>query len=168
MFLRHSTNRSNRTGRSRRASRGQAMAEFALILPILLGLVGGAVDFARAYEGQMTLQTAARNAAEAAAYNATTDSQAQAAARAVVCAETQRLPGFLPGSGGNVATCTNPTVSVTWTSDPDAPGANVKYPLVTVTVATSLEFDLTVPWPLLPNGAWTLGTTESIAIMQGR
>jgi Flp pilus assembly protein TadG len=156
------------TNRSQRASRGQAMAEFALILPILLGLVGGAVDFARAYEGQMTLQTAARNAAEAAAYSAADAGAAETKARTVVCTETQRLPGFQPGIGGDVATCTHPSVMVTYTSDPDAPGANVKYPLVTVTVTTSLDFDLTVPWPLLPNGAWTLGTTESFAIMQGR
>ena len=153
-----------------RGARGQALAEFALILPILLGLVGAGVDFARVFEGSMTLQTAARNAAEAAAYDptVTTLALAQAKVREVVCTETQRLPGFQPGTGGDVATCTHPSVTVTYTSDPAAPGANVKYPLVTVTVATSLDFDLTVPWPLLPNGAWTLGTTESFAIMRGR
>jgi Flp pilus assembly protein TadG len=159
------------TVKSDRAPRGQALAEFALILPILLGLVGAGVDFSRAYAGAMTLQTAARNAAEAAAYDplVTTQAQAEAKARAVVCTETQRLPGFVPGAGGNVATCTSPTVTVTtFTSDAYAQGANVKYPLVTVTVSTSLDFDLTVPWPLLPNGAWTLGTTESFAILRGR
>ena len=159
---------SNLIRRSRQAPRGQALAEFALILPILLGIVGGGIDFARAFEGSMTLQTAARNAAEAAAYESTTLAQAQAKARAVVCTETQRLPGFQPGIGGAIATCTNPTVSVTYARDPLAPGANEKYPLVTVTVTTSMQFDLTVPWPMLPNGAWTLGTTESFAIMQGR
>ena len=57
------------TDRRRRNPRGQAMAEFAIILPILLALVGGGIDFARAFEGAMTLQSAARNAAEAAAYS---------------------------------------------------------------------------------------------------
>jgi len=154
--------------RSQGASRGQALAEFALILPLLLGIVGAGVDFARAFEGSMTLQTAARNAAEAAAYTSTSLSQAQTSARAVMCAETQRLSGFVAGSGGNVATCTNPMISVTYATDPTAPGANVRYPLVTVSVTTSLAFDLIVPWPLLPNGAWTLGTTQSFSIMQGR
>ena len=156
--------------RTRHAARGQALAEFALILPILLGIVGGGIDFARAFEGSMTLQTASRNAAEAAAYDpaVTTLAQAQAKARTVVCTEAQRLPGFLPGAGGAIATCTNPTVSVTYAKDALAPGANARYPLVTVTVTTSMQFDLTVPWPMLPNGAWTLGTTESFAIMQGR
>lgn len=157
-----------RTDRRRRSPRGQAMAEFAIILPILLALVGGGIDFARAFEGAMTLQTAARNAAEAAAYTATTLSQAETKARAVVCAETQRLSGFVAGSGGNVATCTNPAMTVTYNTSATAPGANTRYPLVTVTVTTSLDFDLIVPWPLLPNGAWTLGTTQSFAIMQGR
>ena len=154
--------------RTHRSSRGQALAEFALILPILLGLVGAGIDFARAFEGSMTLQTAARNSAEAAAFESTTLAEAQAKARAVVCTETQRLPGFQPGIGGDVATCTSPSVTVTYSMSATAPGANVKYPLVTVSVATSLDFGLIVPWPLLPNGAWTLGTTQSFSIMQGR
>ena len=107
------TNPTNSTDRRRRSSRGQAMAEFAIILPILLALVGGGIDFARAFEGAMTLQSAARNAAEAAAYSSTSLSQAETNARAVMCAETQRLSGFVAGSGGNVATCTNPVIAVT-------------------------------------------------------
>ena len=156
------------TDRRRRNPRGQAMAEFAIILPILLALVGGGIDFARAFEGAMTLQSAARNAAEAAAYSATTQPLAEQKAREVMCAESQRLAGFVAGSGGNVATCTNPLMTVSYTTNPTAPGANVRYPLVTVTVTTSMAFDLLVPWPLLPNGAWTLGTTQSFSIMQGR
>jgi len=144
------------------------MAEFALILPILFGIVGAGIDFARAFEGSMTLQTAARNAAEAAAYSAPNLAAAQTSAQAAVCTETQRLSGFTAGSGGVVATCTNPSVVVTYARSTTAPGANTRYPLVTVTVTTSMDFQLTVPWPLLPNGAWTLGTTQSFSIMQGR
>jgi len=116
----------------------------------------------------MTLQTAARNAAEAAAFSSLDLAQAQAKARAVVCTETQRLPGFTPGIGGDVATCTDPSVTVTYTSSATAPGANSRYPLVTVTVTTSFDFRLTVPWPLLPNGVWNLGTTQTFSVMQGR
>lgn len=152
----------------RRAPRGQAIAEFALILPLLLGMVGAGVDFARAFAGSMTLETAARNGAEAAAFEATTLAEAEAKAREVVCTETQRLPGFQPGAGGDIATCTNPTVTVAYTRDEDAPGANSRYPLVTVTVTTALDFSLIVPWPFLPDGAWTLGTTQTFEILQGR
>lgn len=154
--------------RTNHVPRGQALAEFALILPLLLGIVGGGIDFARVFEGSMTLQTAARNAAESAAFSSTTLAQAQATARAVVCTESQDLPGFVPGPGGNVATCTSPSVTVTHTSSTTAPGANLKYPLVTVSVTASLDFELLVPWPMLPDGAWTLGTTQSFSIMQGR
>jgi Flp pilus assembly protein TadG len=159
------------TRRSHRGPRGQALAEFALILPILLGMVGGGIDFARVFQGSMTLQTATRNGAEAAAYSLTSidNATAQATARATVCTEAQNLPGFEPGPGGVVATCTNPTVVVTaFTRNETAPGANKKYPLVTVTVTTTLAFELTFPWPLLPDGGWDVGTTQSFSIMQGR
>lgn len=153
------------TGRVRR---GQAIAEFALILPLLIGLVGAAIDFARAYEGSMVLQTAARNAAEAAAFEATTLSAAENVARSSVCTEAQRLPGFTAGSGGVVEACTNPSVAVTYSRSETAPGANSRYPLVTVTVTTAMDFAMTVPWPFLPDGTWTLGTTEKFQILQGR
>lgn len=155
------------TRRTDRVSRGQALAEFALILPLLLGIVGGGIDFARVFQGAMTLQTAARNAAESAAFSATNLAQAESQAREVVCTESQDLPGFVPGPGGVVATCTSPSVTVTWTSSTAPPG-NIKFPLVTASVTTSLDFELLVPWPMLPNGAWTLGTTQSFSIMQGR
>ena len=151
-----------------RISSGQALAEFALILPILLGIVGGGIDFARVFQGSMTLQTAARNAAESAAYSSHTLAQAEATARTVVCTESQDLPGFVPGPGGAVATCTSPSVTVTWASSTTAPGANLKYPLVTASVTASLDFSLIIPWPMLPHGAWRLGTTQSFSMMQGR
>lgn len=153
---------------TRRVPRGQALAEFALILPILFGFVGAAIDFARVFQGSMTLQTAARNAAESASFSSLDLAQATARARAVVCTEAQGLPGFVPGSGGNVATCTSPSVTVTYSRSTTAPGANIKYPLVTTTVTTSLDFALTIPWPMLPDGAWELGTTQTFSIMQGR
>jgi Flp pilus assembly protein TadG len=156
------------TRQTNRVPRGQALAEFALILPLLLGLVGAGIDFARVFQGAMTLQTASRNAAESAAYSSTDLTTARARARSVVCTESQKLPGFVPGPGGVIATCTSPSVTVTYTRSTTAPGANTRYPLVTATVTTALDFTLMVPWPMLPNGTWTLGTTQSFSIMQGR
>ena len=156
------------TRQTRRTSRGQALAEFAIILPVMLALVGGAIDFARVFQGSMTLQTAARNAAESAAFSSLDLAQARTRARAVACTESQDLPGFQPGAGGNVATCVSPSVTVTYSRSTTAPGANIKYPLVTATVTTALDFGLIVPWPMLPNGTWELGTTQSFSVMQGR
>jgi len=84
------------------ARRGQALAEFALILPLLVALTGGAMDFARAYQASITLQGATRNAAEYATTKTTTQSQAQTEARRVVCAEARTVPGFVAGSGGSI------------------------------------------------------------------
>lgn len=154
--------------RMTRVSRGQAIAEFALVLPLVLGIVGAGIDFSRAYAASMTLTSATRNAAEAAAYESSDLAAAQATARAVACTEAQGLAGFAPGSGGDVETCTNPVLSVTYNRSESAPGANSRYPLVTVTVTTEMDFGLAVPWPFIPNQTWDLGTTQSFQILQGR
>jgi Flp pilus assembly protein TadG len=161
-------NHSNSTARRTRSARGQAIAEFALVLPLVLGIVGAGIDFSRAFAASMALTSATRNAAEAAAYESLDLAAAQSTARAVACTEAQHQPGFVPGGGGDVETCTNPVVSVTYSRDETAPGANTRYPLVTVTVTTSMDFGLAVPWPFIPNQTWNLGTTQSFQILQGR
>ncbi len=57
--------------RRKRVSRGQALVEFALILPILVLLVMLALDFGRVFFGWVGLNNAARIAANAAAANPT-------------------------------------------------------------------------------------------------
>lgn len=151
-----------------RSSRGQAIAEFALVLPLVLGIVGAGIDFSRAFAASMTLASATRNAAEAAAYAALDLADAQATATAVACTEAQGLPGFVPGSGGDIETCTNPVLTVSYSRDTTAPGANTRYPVVTVTVTTEMDFGLAVPWPFIPNQTWNLGNTQSFQILQGR
>ena len=159
---------SNSTARRTRSARGQAIAEFALVLPLVLGIVGAGIDFSRVFAASMTLTSATRNAAEAAAYESGDFAAAQATAQAVACIEAQHLPGFTPGGGGDVETCTNPVVSATYSRDATAPGANTRYPLVSVTVTTEMDFGLAVPWPFIPNQTWNLGTTQSFQILQGR
>jgi PKD repeat protein len=58
-----------RAGHSR--SRGQSIAEFALIVPVFLLFVLAAADFGRVYLGWINLQTMVRTAANYAANNAT-------------------------------------------------------------------------------------------------
>ena len=50
-----------------RATRGQSLVEFALVLPMLLVLLLGIADFGRVFAAGITLEAAARNAAEVAA-----------------------------------------------------------------------------------------------------
>jgi Flp pilus assembly protein TadG len=151
-----------------RSRRGQSLVELSLVLPILSAILGGAIDLARVYEAQITLQSAARNAAEAAASEAGDVTEAQTIARRIVCIESQGLPGFVPGGGGNVETCTSPAVAVTFSRSTTAPGASTWYPLGTATVEASLDFDMLLPWPLLPDGGWTLDPEHSYSVFQGR
>jgi len=69
-----------------RRSAGQAITEFALVLPLILCLVGAGTDFARAYQQLIKLQPATRDAAEYVATKDLTSVQAAIDAQAVVCA----------------------------------------------------------------------------------
>jgi Flp pilus assembly protein TadG len=158
---------------ARRArSRGQAFAEFALILPVMLALLGAAVDFARMYNTWISLEAATRDAAE---YVATcVDGSALlircdgvgasttplAAAKRVVCSEL-----------GHAATCTDPTVTVpTYTQDPNfANGGSANAPVTTVSVSATTTFRTIFPYPLFTNnGARTLTSVRQYTIIQGR
>lgn len=152
-----------------RSRRGQALVEFAILLPILAGLAGGVIDFARVYQASMTLQSATRSAAESAATTSSTSGDAQVEAQRVVCTEAQRLPGFVPGSGGSVPTCTAPDVTVTeFDYSTSGSGFSSSYPLVSASVHSELDFSLLVPWPFIEDGTWTLSTTQSFSVVQNR
>jgi Flp pilus assembly protein TadG len=56
----------------RRRERGAAAVEFALVLPLLLSTVGGAIDFGRLYYQQIMLSNAARDGARLASMGTTT------------------------------------------------------------------------------------------------
>jgi Flp pilus assembly protein TadG len=152
-----------------RRTRGQSFVEFALILPVLLTLFGGAVDVARLYQGWIALEGAARDAAEYAATKSASSSAAQTDAQTVLCTETQNLSGFA-APPGNPTNCTSPTVSVSYSKDTStASGASTAYPIVTVTVTATLPFRTLWSYPLFTqNGAWTLTASETYAIQQGR
>lgn len=97
--------------------RGQTLAEFALVLPLLLVLLLGVVDFGRVFSAGITMEAAARNAAEAAAQeyqqiirNTPTPSSAdyqriREVALDVLCGEAKVLPNVAVDGSGN---CTMP------------------------------------------------------------
>lgn len=60
--MKRSTSRAPGTGAGRR-ERGAAAVEFALVAPLLLALVGGIIEFAHAYNLQISITQAAREAA---------------------------------------------------------------------------------------------------------
>ncbi len=101
--------------------RGQSLVEFALVLPMLLVLLLGIADFGRVFAAGITLETAARNAAEAAAQEYVQRQRAdpapltagdydaiRAVAQRVVCDEAQTLPN----RGGSPPLCSMPVSAV--------------------------------------------------------
>ena len=91
-----------RASRSCRAESGQALIEFALVLPILLLLVFGIVDFGLAFNSWGTSQNAAREAARAAAV---TNSVSTIKGRATVSGSSIGL-----AAGDVTLACNRPTV----------------------------------------------------------
>lgn len=96
--------------------RGAAMVEFALVLPILLLLVFGIIEFGRAYNVQTSLTAAARQAARVMALQ-NNSAQAKSAAQSV--ATTLGL--------------TISQISVTACASGGTTTATVTYPMTTVT-----------------------------------
>lgn len=104
--------RPHRTLRRLRGERGAAVVEFALVVPVLILLVLGIVEYGKAMNAQATLSSAAR---EAARTMALTNSVAQARSAA------QNADGSLNLAAGAISvspsTCTgaSPTQMVTVT-----------------------------------------------------
>ncbi len=149
--------------------RGQSLVEFALILPILLTMVGAAIDIARLYQGWITLEGATRDAAEYAATKDSTSSAALTDAKSIICKQTATLPGFA-APAGQPTNCTSPSVTVSsFSVSTTATGASTTYPIASVTVTATLPFRTFFGYPLFTqNGAWTLSSTQSYSIIQGR
>ena len=146
------------------------MVEFALILPIMLGLFGAVADMARLYSAWITVESATRDAAEYVATNDSTSAAASTDAQRVVCLQAANLPGFA-SPPGNQAACTRPVVTVTSFSVSTAAslGATPNHPVATATVETTLVFNTIFPYPFLTNeGGWTLSSTRTYSIVQGR
>ena len=80
--------------------RGAVMVEFAIILPILLMLVMGIIEFGRAYNTQISMQAAAREGARALALGksaAEVDTRVRDAAPSVAIDSISQTP--CPSSG---------------------------------------------------------------------
>ncbi|MBA3688952.1 MAG: pilus assembly protein [Chloroflexi bacterium] len=142
----------------------------ALILPFLLAFAGGATDLARAYQAWLTIESAARNAAE---YVATTSADAATAladARHAVCQESQPAPGFTPGSAPNaIINCTAPTVTVpSFVISTVQTGASAANPIATAQVRATLPFNTIFPYPFVPHDGWTLTGDATYSVVRGR
>jgi Flp pilus assembly protein TadG len=139
-------------------SNGQSVAEFALILPVMLLLALAIGDFGRVYASLISTEASAREAADYGAFSpgnwdsanlATTESEMTRRA----CTAVRHLPDYVGAVDGS--TCTNPTVvwSLEHASGPATPNAcsksNVVPPCV-VHVTATFEFRTLIRFPPLP------------------
>lgn len=142
----------------------------ALILPFLLAFAGGATDLARAYQAWLTIESAARNAAEFVATNSADSTVALTDARRVVCQESQHLSGFTQGSPPNqIDNCTSPATTVpSFVISTTQTGASVANPIVTANVRVTFPFNTLFPYPFVPHDGWTLTSDVTYAVVRGR
>jgi hypothetical protein len=159
--------------RRRHRGRGQSIAEFAILLPILLALVGLSIDFARVFQAWITIESATRDAAESAATNGRDMGDALVLARKTVCLQAQTVPGFKRSSSpspDDVEACEWPNVSVVaFDISTTSAGASTWYPIGTATVQSRLDFRPLFSYPFITqDGAWTITTRTTFSIAQGR
>lgn len=154
----------------RGSAHGQSVAEFAIVLPIILTLVLGGLDFSRAWERQMRLEQAVRQASETVARRASSTSEAQDMARQMVCLQFGRAAtctlGPIPSSGA----CPDLCLGVTFSRSAIATGATVEHPLASARVTAAAAFRTAFPYPLLTSdtGDLTLSASSAYEILQGR
>lgn len=93
--------------------RGASLVEFAIVLPLFLVLIGGMVDFGRAFYTEVMLTNAAREGARSAMYSGTA---ANTSARAIAAAGndstlTVTVTNPCPASPGPTPSSVNVTVT---------------------------------------------------------
>lgn len=139
--------------------RGQSLVELALTLPIMVFVLIGGADMARAYALQLAVQNGARAGAEAAAINsAPTSTLAIARARD----EMSRTPGM---------DLADPSLIVTASFGKANGTACDATPSIAapcfVTVRVRYTFRTVTPWPIVPNTANFDRTTTMRTIATG-
>ena len=156
----------------RKKSRGQTVAEFALILPVMLAFLGVTLDFARVFQAWITLESATRDGAEAAATNGTSTANALDIAQRAVCIQSQNIPGFTRStltSPNDVQLCAAPTVTVVSFSRSTTAPNSALYPLGSATIQARMNFSPLLSWPVITqNGTWTITSQASFSIIQNR
>jgi Flp pilus assembly protein TadG len=167
--------------RSRRRDSGQSIVEFALVVPLMVILLFAIIDFARIYTTMVSVESAAREAADFGTTLGASrwqdgvpkdDTVAEMEARACVAASD--LTGYAdpdddPSNGG----CTNPTFDYCLTTTtggsclPFDPAAGCDDPLratpCRVTVTLGYDFELLAPLRIDLLGV-ELGLPTSIAL----
>jgi len=147
---------------------GQALVEFALIIPIFLALLFGVVDLGRVIWANDSLASAAREGARYASVHAGTgDAGGQLTVLATKPEIKAYTQGFATGGGASTVTVCFSTVhyatsSIGCTGDADEAGAGYKRGnLVTVTVTSQIPV---LTGAVLGFGSFTVTGTSTVLI----
>ena len=175
--------------RSRRLESGQSVVEFALVLPIMVFLLFAILDFARIYTTMMSVESAAREAAdygttlgagkwETTGPSPTTADGTVAEMQKRACVAASDLTGYAdPDGDPATGNCTNPAFAYCLTptvggpcGPPTAPAnADCADPLKAtpcrVTVTLTFDFDLFAPMRIEFHGV-NLGLPGSITFQR--
>jgi TadE-like protein len=111
-----------------RTERGQSVVEFALVLPLLVFLMVGIVDLGRIYTTMLSVESAAREAADFGSFDSSNWSAGQIAdtelnMETTACVAASNLPDYV-GPDDN---CANPSFSYLLSMDKGTPGSWVDW-----------------------------------------
>lgn len=144
-------------------ARGQSVVEFALILPLMLIIALGIVDLARVYTTMLSIESAAREAADYGTFGSqkwalSAVPATEALMRERACVAASDLPDYAGPDDG----CTNPTFSYCLSADGgttcvdynEALGCDVaiREPPCRLSVTLRYVFRLLVPFHVEVNG----------------
>jgi hypothetical protein len=172
--------RLRRSSTRSRAERGQSVTEFALVFPIMVVLLLAIIDFSRVYTTMMSVESAAREAADygtmygAGKWDIGTPLDANVAEmQRRACVAASDLPDYKDADNDPANGCENPVFSYCVTPADGSPcGAidpafNCQDPLrdppCTVTVTETYDFHLFAPVNVQLNNA-TIGFPSTITI----
>jgi Flp pilus assembly protein TadG len=164
-----------RSARRRLRERGQSLVEFAVVLPVLLGITGVVIDASRVYLAWSSLESATRDAAQYLATSSTdpySPNFSDADAKADYILELTTGETFAPSPSSGALTDCNNTAQVTTvysTNTSFTNGGSVANPLSTAKVMSCFPFRTLFAYPFLTtDGAWVLKSERQITILVGR
>jgi Flp pilus assembly protein TadG len=142
-----------RRGQDRPRTRGQSLAEFAIVFPILMLVLGGIIQFGIIFWAQNTLTQVARDTGRWAASQQSCAATAPVITKANEIAAQSSLIGYTPGAW------TGSNVTVSWqttpNTDPCPPNSNQQTSFVTI----SITHQVPIFFPFIPgNGSLSSST----------
>ena len=143
-----------------RAARGQAITEFALVMPVMFMVIAGIIQFGLIFWSQQSLTQIARDAGRWAATQTFCDGNSSLVTQtANDIAENSMLFGYSAGQWSDGGTGATNKVAVTWTADSGQacpPASNQDEAWVQVTI----DHQIPVFFPFIPGDGQISTTAE--------